>query len=103
VSVAIVIRASVVVAIGALASCTQAAKPAAPAHQTPVEAPAPPVPAASELPPVAAVAHERSGARDCIDAVLEELMARKIGPLMQQHVAQLAAPSTAGGAPTPTP
>lgn len=43
-----------------------------------------------------------STASDCIDVVLDDLMTRRVGPLMQQHVAQLAGPPTAGSAASPT-
>ena len=45
---------------------------------------------------------DRLAARDCIDAVLEDLMTRKVGPLMQQHVASLAGAANAGSGSNPT-
>jgi hypothetical protein len=43
---------------------------------------------------------DRLATRDCIDAVLEDLMTRVIGPLMQQHVASRGSNPTS---PSPTP
>jgi hypothetical protein len=47
--------------------------------------------------------YERVAVRDCIDAVLADLMTKKVVPLMQQYVAGLAPPANSPGAPNPTP
>jgi len=44
----------------------------------------------------------RSDARDCIEVVLEDLVTRQVGPFMQQHVAKLAGPASAGSAADPS-
>lgn len=38
-------------------------------------------------------ARDRSAARDCVDAVIKDLVVRKVGPVMRHHVASLTVPT----------
>lgn len=41
--------------------------------------------------------------RDCVDAVISDLLGKKLVPLMQRHLAQSATPAAAGSATQPSP